>query len=351
MIQDEIMARRAYVLRAMWFAAQRKVGMNTPGERDFSLDVLRSVAILYIVGFWHLQEYSPSLSFYNDSTLLLTNIVLALFFYISGYLLSSRYEIDGVSDLLHFLKKRIVRIYPMFVGTLAVFGIMHLISPGTALRGALLTNMITGETLRTLWFVSVIIHFYLMTPFFLNRFSPARTVAYSSGFFVLLLVINYRTGYIDLRFAQYLPAFVMGILVARVSVMEEFLKNRVMLILSLALLVGGFIAYSRFDGLYSRLFISIGTFLVSLGIILYLGRLFSRFCNRKFVGFLGYSSYALYLLHRISFSVGKRFFIPDGILPSILYLAGVILPVTVIMAFFLQKAYDKLVVERFSHLN
>ncbi|MBU8920775.1 MAG: acyltransferase family protein [Bacteroidales bacterium] len=325
--------------------------MKTSGKRDLSLDILRSGAILYIVGVWHLQEYSPSFSFSNDITCLITDVVLALVFYISGYVLSSRYDITGLPDLFSFFRKRILRIYPMYLGTLAIFAVIHLISPGAFLRASLLTNMVTGENLKTLWFVCLLLHLYLMTPFFLYRFSPVRIIASSAGLFTLLVVINYGTGYIDLRFAQYLPAFVAGILVARASVVENLLKNRIFLVLSLVPLTCGFIAYSRFDGQYFRLFISIGSFLASLGLLLYLGRLFSHFCNRRFVGFLGYSSYALYLLHRISFSTGKRFFAPQGVVPSILYFVVFILPVTVIMAYYIQKAYDRLIVDRFSGRN
>ncbi|MCK4537633.1 MAG: acyltransferase family protein [Candidatus Krumholzibacteria bacterium] len=320
--------------------------MKTPGERDLSLDILRSGAILYVVGFWHLQEYSSSLNFFSDITLLLTDIVLALFVYISGYLLSSRYDLIGVTDLFPFFRKRMLRIYPMYLGALTIFAVIHLISPGVALRASFLANMITGETLRTLWFVGLILCFYLITPIFLYRFSPVKTVAYSAGLFTLLLVIDHRTGYIDLRLAQYLPAFVMGILVARVSAMEGLLKSRVLLVLSLVPLVGGFFAFSRFADQYFRLFISIVTFLAALGILLYLGRVFSRFCGRRLVGFFAYSSYAVYLLHRISFAVGKRFFRPEGLVPSFLYLVGLILPLTIIMGYFIQKAYDRLIVDR-----
>lgn len=84
-------------------------------SRDLTLDFLRGVAMLYIVGIWHLDDYTRALDFDNSVTQLLTVSFLGLFFFLSGMLLSGRYGIRHLRDAGHFYVRRFRRIYPMYV--------------------------------------------------------------------------------------------------------------------------------------------------------------------------------------------------------------------------------------------
>jgi hypothetical protein len=58
--------------------------------RDPQLDVLRAGAMLHVVAFWHIDDYSPALQFNNHPNVIATECVLGLFAFISGFLLSGR---------------------------------------------------------------------------------------------------------------------------------------------------------------------------------------------------------------------------------------------------------------------
>src|SRR5580704_1333411 len=65
-------------------------GVETPAAlpmRKVPIDVMRAVSMLYIVGFWHLLDYTKVVGWhYNPITYRLTVGALALFVLISGFL-------------------------------------------------------------------------------------------------------------------------------------------------------------------------------------------------------------------------------------------------------------------------
>lgn len=310
-------------------------------ERDLSLDLLRAAAIVYIVGFWHLQEYSSALSFIrSDITLLLTNCILALFFHISGYLLAKKNEFLLIEDMKVFYGKRFIRIYPMYIIALVGYLGLRMISTGTFVRAALLTNMFTGEPLTTLWFVTLIMVFYLITPLFLFRPGTTRILVITVCLFAFLVFLEAFAGQTDPRFAMFLPAFASGILAARSPVLNKLMKPSIWTVVSLSALVACFILFVRTDGKQPRMFITILAFIVSTPVFRMGGSVLASFVPGKLIRFVSYASYAAYLLHRITFPIGVRIYQPEGIAISVLYLAGICLPATFGIAYLFQKTND-----------
>lgn len=93
-------------------------------KRIVYIDIVRALAMLYIVGFWHLKDYlSPelntALTFRGSSDF--TNIMLGTFMFISGMLLS-KYKFENLKDVASFLYKRIKRfLYLILYCSFAVF--------------------------------------------------------------------------------------------------------------------------------------------------------------------------------------------------------------------------------------
>jgi peptidoglycan/LPS O-acetylase OafA/YrhL len=74
--------------------------MNKILQRFHVLDYLRALCILYIVGFWHLLNYSRSdINYEFEATYQATVIVLGLFVMISGFLVGQKQIIFQKSDL------------------------------------------------------------------------------------------------------------------------------------------------------------------------------------------------------------------------------------------------------------
>ncbi len=321
--------------------------MNTAADKgkDLSLDLLRSAAIVYIIGFWHILEYSSALSFIrNDITLLLTNCVLALFFHISGFLLAKKNLFSSVEDIKAFYAKRFLRIYPMFIITLAGFLALKMISTGAFFRAALLTNMFTGEPLTTLWFVNLILIFYMITPLFLYRPGIGWILLLAAGLFAILAFLYGSAGLTDPRFAMFLPAYASGLLAARSNAVYRVMRPTVWGIVPLAVaLTACSILFVSTVAEQGRFFITIMVYLIAIPIFRFSGSVLASFAARKFIRFICSGSYAAYLIHRITFSVFVRIYQPEGIAGSILYLAGICLTATFGAAYLFQKTYDSII--------
>ena len=88
-------------------------------ERNFSFDIARAIAMIWIVGFWHATDYSPQYAFFlkkqNFSFISsqLTATMLGTFMFISAYLLASKNTFASRFDITNYFKKRVVRIIPL----------------------------------------------------------------------------------------------------------------------------------------------------------------------------------------------------------------------------------------------
>ncbi|MFL6696444.1 MAG: acyltransferase family protein [Vitreoscilla sp.] len=134
-------------------------------DKSLSVEVLRAGCVLYIVGFWHLMDYTHGLGGYNNAvTVRLTVIVLGLFTFLSGFLLARAPMRLGRSELKRFYAKRLLRIYPLYLLALLAFWALGIADRGIALKAALGISMLYGPPPATLWFVTMILVFYLIAP-------------------------------------------------------------------------------------------------------------------------------------------------------------------------------------------
>jgi peptidoglycan/LPS O-acetylase OafA/YrhL len=75
------------------------------------------------------------------------------------------------------------------------------------------------------------------------------------------------------------------------------------------------------------------------------------FLNNKLVFMLSYSSFSLYLVHRITFGIGRMLYYPQTVLSSIIYLAFVLLPITIAISYIFQMSYDNIIQKIFPERN
>jgi len=96
--------------------------MGLPKKRIVSLDLLRGLSVLYIVGFWHMFNYTQCFpQYYNFITLRLTLIILASYTFLSGYFIGLKDVILTSKSIKNFLLNRIMRIYPLYILAIVVF--------------------------------------------------------------------------------------------------------------------------------------------------------------------------------------------------------------------------------------
>jgi len=313
---------------------------STPG-RDISWDILRAGAILYIVAYWHLCSYSIALQSHSRFAELITYCVLGLFCFLSGFLLSQRYAISSRDDIIRFYRNRALRIYPMYFISLTTFLFFRYIDFRTYVKSVFLANMILNQDLLTLWFVTMIFMCYLITPVYLKSYGTRKTIVITVVVYALLVLIHICTHRIDLRLPQYLPVFAFGIIAGRSDSLRLFLTKRIVawggVLFSFA--AWGFI---HTTAEIPRMFVTDLAIFLILPIFLVAGRMLSFVLNHQMVEMLSYASFAMYLVHRITFKIGVMIFQPVSFFISIIYFVGFLLPVTIAVAYGFQKMYDTL---------
>jgi len=305
-----------------------------------SIEYLRAFSMLYIVGYWHLFNYTDAFPDYRNSyTSKLTLIVLGLFVFISGFLLGCKAEKS--SSLLNFYKKRLARIYPLYVLAVILFYLLGINDGLTSFKSMFFISMYYGPSPRTLWFVTMLMLFYLATPLFLKLLAkPLNYLMFVIALFAVTFALGITFKTVDYRILLYLPCFCVGIYSSHYG-----FKTRVVNFKSALLLFCVYLILSFFDEVDSWIFnhlikaipmILSCSYLIFL--IIYLNE--DRFKSLKIISMLSYSSYAMYLFHRPIYKTLKALYFPESAQFQVLYLITIGLVMVFFISWGLQKLYD-----------
>ncbi|MHA2428206.1 MAG: acyltransferase family protein [Candidatus Hermodarchaeia archaeon] len=370
------------------------------------LDILRILSILIVVILIHIP-LSYAYNFYFDldqfGVFLVNNVgifvAMGSFVFVSGfglYLNPNNRKLNSPKKILTFLKKRFVRIFPLYwvAVILFLFIIGYLdINPFYLLFHFLGLQIIVaplfGPPMLTLWFIGIIVIYYLIY-IVLNLFDSIKwIIPVSIGILLCFVFLNWIFGLVENRFFLYYLLFIFGIIAALVytspqyaSVKERLseIRPEVLLLIPLFTAILGYIAftflpqfcYSYFIseyGTYSIHFIlelNLGFFqlasaillinLIIVSFILFVISLF-HFLFRGFgllfstskivlaVSVTAYSTYAVYLFHRIFltvFTAIMTFGLNINMLTiENLYIVLLFVPFIFLFSYLIQKAYDR----------
>lgn len=311
--------------------------------RDAAVDVLRAACILYIVGYWHLVPYTRAFPGYaNVYTECIKDIALGTFVFCSGLLLAGRRIALTRPGLAAFYLRRVLRIYPLYVIALLLFGATGLAGDADIVDAILLLSMFNPPAPYTLWFISMIMTFYLFTPFL------ARLAEYPGyyllGGIVLLaggVLVHEHIHRLDMRIIQYLPCFLIGIACKRVAGLDHLLRSLTGLLL--VLLVAAFLLYRlRYGEGAPAVLGRIPAVLTGTLFLYQYTRRWSGRVHSPLVLHLAYASFCIYLFHRLIFRVSIDLYFPDGGYERLAYLLAVVLPVTVVASYYVQRVYDRI---------
>lgn len=310
-------------------------------KRDLSIDFLRAVCILYIVGFWHLVPYTQSYSGYaNFITEGIKDSALGIFVFCSGYLLALREPRLSAAGLREFYQRRLLRIYPLYALALVLFAWLGLGGSADLLQAALLVSMFAPPAPYTLWFITMIMFFYVLAPYLIrlaNKVGWYLLVVGALFFMIVLYHLYVRPT--DVRMLMFLPAFAFGIGFAREAGLQALLRRYRFIGVLLLLPSYWLFAQQQGDSLSSALgripLVLNGTAVA----FLYAAPVAARFW-RAGISWLSYTSFGLYLFHRVVFDRVLEWYFPSEPLARLLYLLGVVLPLALLVAYVIQRLYD-----------
>jgi peptidoglycan/LPS O-acetylase OafA/YrhL len=274
--------------------------------RKVPIDVMRAVSMLYIVGFWHLLDYTKVVGWHsNPITYRLTVGALALFVLISGFLTGRKDGGLARGEVWSFYKTRFWRIYLPFVIASGLFLAAGENNPLALFKGVTLVAMLLAPPPFTLWFA--------------------------------MILYQAVTGRIDIRLILYFPCFAAGIFLAAGSLPSSTLSLiGLQLLAALALVPTLVRPSSSLEGdpwaAPWALFGSIAVFVL----VMHAGR---NLKSPAILTQLSEASFFMYLLHRPIYHWMQIVWFPSTENEQISYLLFVCLPIIGIVAWLCQRAY------------
>lgn len=312
-------------------------------KRNKTIDIIRGCCMFYVVGICHLSQYLGK-SYYLYNNIYGNSIAwscLGAFSLISGYLIGKKYNCNTFKDALVFYKRRLVRFYPLFfIASIAllIIGFNDPLQTFYALVG--MAPFVSHKPL-TLWYISMIMLFYLVSP--IITVQPAKRRLVRCMLVFLTVIVCRFFIYVDLRFLFNLLFYLVGISAACIP-FNKALEGKKYIYGVLALYILLFINLDLVShSIVKRLVDIVGVFVI-VGLAKLMGNIIPN--KNKIIFFLSYVSMSAYLFHRLTYWICLQIFSPHATAEMALYLIFIALPVGFAFAYYVQKLYDKLV----SHL-
>ena len=307
--------------------------------RNTTIDSARSLAMLYIIAFWHLSGYSGVFTIpYGDY---IKNAALGLFMLVSGYLLGAKYKIQSVQDAWVFIKKRFFRLYPLYALSLLLFWGHSAISTHTLLYSLIGVSSFIPPQPPTLWFVSMLLVFYVIFIFLSGR-KKTYQILFSVLIYLFLFVICYQSRTIDHRLLYYFPCFFLGMIISDIP-LNRWMRGGAGVIAIVLFITGIILLESVQLSFIPRRLTRCIIALTGSYFVFALARLFEKIprINKCFIP-LSYASMAAYMFHRQIFSAIRMVYWPEPSAWKVVFLYVVCVPIVLGIGYLVQFVYDKL---------
>jgi surface polysaccharide O-acyltransferase-like enzyme len=311
-------------------------------QRNTTLDISRAISILLIVGYWHVFDYfkiKPDARITENSFQFVTS-ALALFIYLSGYFLG-KYKIENLVNATDFYKKRLIRFYTLFfLSALSMWAIGMF--PFTTLITSLLgISPYWLPQPPTLWFICMLLGFYLITPLVLVQKNRVKRLMVSGLIYLVIFLFHRYVSNIDERVLMYFPFFILGIVTPKEHFMNEIMKLKYLFISGILFSI---ILYFNIHRVHILTYFCSFTFvnnLIGVCFILALSNLIDKITFLKpLLLKISYASMAIYLFHRQIYYLFIQV-LPSDLSLQILYFGVIVIPITFVIAYFIQVYYDK----------
>jgi peptidoglycan/LPS O-acetylase OafA/YrhL len=315
-------------------------------ERIRALDLIRLLAVAYVISLLHIPDYLTQ-DRAGALNAMMTHLMLGCLVFVSGYALTLRHPtLEGAKGTRSFLTRRLLRVYPLYVVALLGYVVYdRSLTPVNVAAHLLSLNLVltpaTGEPLRTIWFVSMIILYYFAYVGFARMRNAA--VAFAAVLATLiLLAVNTWTGYTDERLALFLPLFAAGIIMARRQVLTRLRAVPVLISAAVFVLSGiAQLANVRTPVLLEALLAIVSMLSGVMPVWVAASWLIRKLGWSKWAGRLCYASFCAYLFHRHIYRILLLIFQPVSGGGTVLYLALVGVPLAFGLGFCVQSTYDR----------
>lgn len=311
-------------------------------KRNIGFDIARTISMVYVIGIFHLSQYLGD-NYYLNNTILGNCFVsssLGVFSFISGYFISLKYVFHNWGDVWSYLKKRFLRFYPLFlIASIALWLIKFNSFAATLCGLAGVGGLVPAEWKpRTLWYISMLIIFYLITPSIIGDKIRFRIMA-----FWTVIFLSYKLFFnIESTFIYNLIFYFAGIIVARQYKMGfyNFVSNKNWLFCGLLtyLLLAIVTKYHYSSFLYY--FISFLGIYVILSVSFCIEKRVNDGCLKHGIEFISYTSMSFYLFHRLFYYFAINILHTNSTYMLLMFLLLVAFPIGLFLSYIIQKAYD-----------
>jgi len=334
-------------------------------ERLLEFDFMKSVAIVLVL-LQHLPDYGIGLLVPIRDYFHFAHLGLGLFIFISGYLLYNNNPHIRLSNVFTFYRKRLIRIYPLYLAALvSFFLIFEIVSVylGFDFVSAFNRNLISYiihvfsaqvllapkyvEPLLTLWYIGLILLYYLLYPVLIIRSRSLNDIFLRSiVIFLIFGGVHVFFHVIDERFFLYYFTFITGIIVSNKKIFSHAKFNRSIPVV-LLLYISTFLVYDYLNELniFTRLFILYITIMSFTFLMFYTGRSLLHISSGRLQNIflaISTSSYCVYLFHRPILSLFYGASLVLGPTVSGLVVIFVSIPATFIIGYYIQIAEHRL---------
>lgn len=312
--------------------------------REYRFDVVRVICMTYLIAFFHLygSVYPHGSSpFYDPACTAMAHACLGLFTFVSGYLLGRKYCFgkQGNVDAWTFYKKRILRVFPLFVIASIALWLIGFNGTEATRNGLLCISPFVDPKPLTLYYIPVIMWCYLVTPL-ISRHDMKWRMLGCLSIFSLLLVSRFLFPSVDNRFVFDVFFYFVGVVSA--SCLDWRLNSnlgtaiKMLAVLIFAILFVITINCSLLETTFRQMAVgAIGVFP-----LLFLCEGLSTLGGHRFFYFVSYSSMACYMFHRFFYRVAVLLYNPSDTNLKWLYMAGLVFPVMIVLSYLIQKMYE-----------
>lgn len=357
--------------------------MKVNQTRLMSLDFMRALAIIFII-ITHTAGYLKNDSAIQFFSPYFASFGVGVFIFISGYVLYlNNNSMSSRKDIVIFLKKRVIRIFPLYFLALIVFFVLYGIMIPIAAPSFVYTkevmdfefwNMVIhflglqiflspayAIPILTLYYVGLIAVYYCIYPFLISISKNFRQLLlFASLIFGLFLSLRLAFNIIDNYFFKYYFVFISGIALCYIRSVDNkkiekyLIFMPIVIAFSLILDVKSLQGTSLVSAPTNIIIISYFLFnvvVISFCIIeLWASESFINYFSPKtkeYISLIAFSSYAIYLFHRpiltiwygIAFFIGVSSIVRDLVIiilgiPSIIIISYII---SVVEAKYFQK--------------
>ena len=216
--------------------------LNITKEKLPEIDILRIISISIVVTIIHLPN-NYAYNFFMDLDAytgfffhtLGIDVALGSFTFLSGFglfLQKNNRGINSIDKLNTFVKKRILRIFPLYWIALVLFlfffefysgmDLIYLVAHVFGMQ--ILVAPLYSSPIWTIWFIGLIILYYLIFVVLSYMETSKKIIPVSLGIFIIALFLHFNFNLVEYRFFVYFLPFILGIIIADFYTSSYYLK-------------------------------------------------------------------------------------------------------------------------------